>query len=88
MILKIHLKDLFLLKIKIMAAFHVQHSPESVQVTFDRKYFSEDELLKLLNFLRVEFLAKKINFGEDIETLGKKIKQDWWLKNKHRFIKD
>ena len=88
MILKIHLKDLFLLKIKIMTAFHVQHSPESVQVTFDRKYFSEDELLKLLNFLRVEFLAKKINFGEDIETLGKEIKQDWWLKNKHRFIKE
>ena len=42
-----------------MTAFQVQHSTESVQVTFDRKYFSEDELLKLLNFLRVEFLAKK-----------------------------
>ena len=71
-----------------MTPFQVQHSKESVQVTFDRKYFSEDELLKLLNFLRVEFLAKKINFSDDIEALGKEIKQDWWLKNKHRFIKE
>lgn len=76
-----------MLKIKTMTAFKVQHSAESVQVTFDKKYFSDDELLKLLNFLRVEFLAKKINFGEDIEALGNEIKQDWWLKNKDRFKK-
>ncbi len=77
-----------MLKNNIMTAFQVQHNAESVQVTFDKKYFSADELLKLLNFLRVEFLAKKINFGEDIEALGKEIKEDWWLKNKHRFIKE
>jgi hypothetical protein len=45
-------------------------------------------LLKILNFLRLEFLAKKIDFDEDIEALGVEINRIWWLKNKARFIKD
>lgn len=68
--------------------FQVQHTAETMQVSFDKKYFSNEELLKILNFLRVEFLAKKIDFDEDIEALGKEINRDWWLKNKNRFIKD
>lgn len=71
-----------------MTTFQVQHTAETVQVVFDKNYFSEEELLKILNFLRIEFLAKKIDFDEDIEVLGKEIKRDWWLKNKSRFIKD
>ena len=59
-----------------------------MQVSFDKKYFSDDELLKILNFLRLEFLAKKIDFDEDIEALGAEINRNWWLKNKKRFIKE
>lgn len=71
-----------------MTTFQIQHTAETVQVVFDKKHFSEEELLKILNFLRLEFLAKKIDFNEDIEALGNEIKHDWWLKNKNRFIKD
>ena len=71
-----------------MTTFQVQHTAETVQVVFDKNYFSEEELLKILNFLRLEFLAKKIDFDENIEALGTEIKRDWWLKNKSRFVKD
>jgi hypothetical protein len=71
-----------------MTVFQVQYTDETVQMTFDRKHFNEDELLKILSFLRHEFLAKKIDFSEDMESLGNEIKKDWWVKNKNRFIKD
>jgi hypothetical protein len=71
-----------------MTTFQVQHTAETMQVSFDKKYFSDEELLKILNFLRLEFLAKKIDFDDDIEALGAEIKSNWWLKNKTRFIKD
>jgi hypothetical protein len=71
-----------------MTTFQVKHNAETMQVSFDKKYFSDDELLKILNFLRLEFLAKKIDFDEDIEALGVEINRNWWLKNKSRFIKE
>jgi hypothetical protein len=71
-----------------MMTFQVQQTAETMQVVFDRKHFSDEELLKILSFLRLEFLAKKIDFDEDIEDLGREINRDWWLKNKTRFIKD
>ena len=71
-----------------MTAFQIQHTADSLQVTFDKKYFSEDELLKILNYLRVEFLARKIDFDQDIEAFGEEIKRDWWVANKHRFIQE
>lgn len=71
-----------------MTTFQVHHTAETMQVSFDKKYFNDDELLKILTFFRLEFLAKKIDFDEDIEALGAEINRDWWLKNKARFIKD
>lgn len=71
-----------------MTAFQVQNTPETLQVIVDKKYFNEEELLRILNYLRVEFLAKKIDFDEDLEAFGEEIKQDWWSANKGRFIEE
>ena len=39
-----------------------------------------------LDKLRVEYLAQKIDFGEEIEALEKQIKSEWWATNKDRFL--
>jgi hypothetical protein len=75
-------------KLRAMTTFQVEHTAETVQVTLDRNFFNDEELLSILRYLRVEYLAKKINFGEDIEELGEEIKTNWWAKNKLRFIKE
>ena len=69
-----------------MTALRIQQNEDSIQVTLDKKYFSEEELLQVLNFLNIEILAKKVGFQEDLENLGEEIKQNWWTANKHRFI--
>ena len=50
-----------------MTAFQVQHTNESVQVTFDKKSFSDEQLLKLLNFLGVGVKEKKDNESIDLK---------------------
>ena len=50
--------------------------------------FDKEWLIKLLENLRVEELARKFDFDESIETLGEEIKADWWAKNKNRFINE
>jgi hypothetical protein len=71
-----------------MTAFLIQHTPESLHLTLDKNYFKEEELLQIMNYLKVEFLARKIDFDQDIEDLGEEIKQGWWEANKNRFIEE
>ena len=71
-----------------MVAFDVKNTVDTVQITLDKKMFSEEEVLKMLSYLRIEFLAKKVDFDDSIEALADDIKKDWWEKNKNRFIKE
>lgn len=71
-----------------MTAFQIQNTPDSLQLTLDKKYFKEEELLMIMNYLNVEFLARKIDFDQDIEDFGEEIKRDWWSTNKGRFIEE
>jgi len=55
-------------------------------ITLDKSAIGQADFLELLQWLRVRFLLRKANIGEDIETEGEKILSDWWEKNKQRFI--
>jgi len=65
-----------------MEAFQVSRSGDKIQVTLDARHFKEDAVTRLLNRLYIEYLAQRVNLGEDIEALGEEIKRDWWQKNK------
>ena len=69
-----------------MDAFTVSRAGDKIQVTFDARYFNEDAITRLLNRLYIEYLAQKVDLGEDIETLGEEIKRDWWQQNKSRIL--
>ena len=57
-------------------------------ISIDKSMFDKEWLVKLLENLRIEELARKFDFDESIETLGEEIKADWWEKNKKRFINE
>jgi hypothetical protein len=57
-------------------------------ISIDKSMFDKEWLVKLLENLRVEELARKFDFDESIETLGEEIKANWWEKNKKRFINE
>lgn len=69
-----------------MEAFVVSRTGDKIQVTLDARHFKEGAVAQLLNRLYIEYLAERVNLGEDIEALGEEIKRDWWKQNKERIL--
>ena len=63
-------------------------SGERFLVSIDKNFIDKASLIEMLERIRLEYLAQKIDFKEDLTELGENIKSDWWQKNKARFIKD
>ena len=55
-------------------------------ISIDKKAIDKDTLLRVIEQLRLEFLAQKVNFDLSIEELGEEITKNWWAGNKDRFI--
>jgi hypothetical protein len=71
-----------------MTGIQLNTQNDKYLISIDKSLFDKEWLVKLLESLRVEELARKFNFDESIETLGEEIKADWWAKNKNRFINE
>jgi len=55
-------------------------------ISIDKTFIEQDFLIRLMNRIRIEYLAKVGNFDESIEILGEEIKSNWWEKNKNRLL--
>ncbi len=71
-----------------MTGIQLNTQNDKYLISIDKSLFDKEWLVKLLESLRVEELARKFDFDESIETLGEEIKADWWAKNKNRFINE
>lgn len=56
-------------------------------ISIEKDYIEKDFLIRLMSRIRLEYLCKKINFDEDIESLGEEIKDNWWSANRNRLLK-
>jgi hypothetical protein len=70
-----------------MKAIEVKNQKDKFLITLDKSYFDKESLYGILEKLRIEYLANKVNFDASIEKLGEEIKEDWWKKNKKKYIK-
>ncbi len=55
-------------------------------ISIDKDFIEQDFVFELMNYIRIEYLAKKVNFDESIEILAEEIKANWWDKNKSRLL--
>jgi len=69
-----------------MRTVTVESSGDRFIISIDKKSIDKGLLLQLIDNLRLESLADKVDFGEEIEELGEEIKENWWKENKDRFI--
>lgn len=69
-----------------MRTVTVESSGDRFIISIDKKSIDKDLLLQLIDNLRLESLADKVDFSEEIEELGEEIKKNWWKENKDRFI--
>ncbi len=69
-----------------MQAIDLQTTDDKFLLTIDKTFIDKEFLMRLIENIRLEYLARKVDFDESIEDLGEEIKEDWWQKNKSRFI--
>jgi hypothetical protein len=69
-----------------MSHIQVDTQADRYVISLDKALFDREWLVRLVERLRVEELARQLDLGEEVEALGEEIKADWWEKNKHRFI--
>lgn len=71
-----------------MEVFEVESRENKLIITIDKSSVDKVFLTNLLNRLRIEQLIKKAKFDEGILDLSKKIKKEWWAKNKKKYLED
>lgn len=71
-----------------MTSIHLDTLGEKYLISLDKSSFDKEWLMGLIERLRMEEPAHKLNFEEGIESLGEESKSDWWNKNKQRFINE
>ena len=69
-----------------MNAIEVQTSLDRYIISIDKSLMDKDILFSFLERLKLEELARKVNFDESILEIGEEINVNWWKKNKSRFI--
>ena len=70
-----------------MNAIEVTSDKHKYHITLDKSYFNKEMIFGMLEKMRIEQLAKKVDFDQSIEDLGEEIKSLWWGKNKKRFLR-
>ena len=69
-----------------MQAINVETTADRFLVSIDKNLITKEMLLRLLNQLRLESLAQRVDFDESIEDLGEEIKDSWWQQNKEQLL--
>lgn len=70
-----------------MDSISVKSSKDKVTVTFDKNILNLDILIKFIERLEIEEKAKKISFSPEVIQIAEEIKNQWWQKNKVKFLK-
>lgn len=71
-----------------MQAIHVETTADRFVISIDRNLITKEMLLRLLNQLRLESLAQRVDFDESIEDLSEELKASWWQQNKEPLLRD
>lgn len=69
-----------------MDAVEITSLKDRLIINIDKSMFSKEYLVNLLNRLRLEELAKKADFNENVLKISDEIKSNWWKENKDRFL--
>jgi hypothetical protein len=69
-----------------MEAISLETTDEKFLITIDKGSLDAEFVRRLIERLRIEYLAEKVEFDEEIEIIGEDIKSEWWKNNKARML--
>jgi hypothetical protein len=67
--------------------FNYQVTDNIINLSFSKELLSSSELVRFIETLRLkELLSKSQLSAEDVVKLDDELKDNWWKKNKDRFL--
>jgi hypothetical protein len=67
---------------QFMEAISLETTDKKFLITVDKTSLRPEFVMQLIERLRIEQLAEKADFKNDIELLGEDVKSNWWNTNK------
>ncbi|MCY7410827.1 MAG: hypothetical protein LH473_11180 [Chitinophagales bacterium] len=55
-------------------------------LTIDQESINRETLLQIIDNVRIEQLARKVNFDKLLMEFGDETKSNWWKENKERLL--
>lgn len=71
-----------------MEVFEIEAKKNKLIITIDKSSVDSVFFANLLKRLRIEQLIQKAEFDEGILELSRKIKKEWWVKNKKYYMEN
>lgn len=71
-----------------MEAFNIQSNNKELIIRMDKSEIPTETLLKIVQRLRLEYLAQKAGIQEDLSSLAEEIDSQWWKENATQFLKE
>ncbi|MCX6150502.1 MAG: hypothetical protein NTX22_08280 [Ignavibacteriales bacterium] len=70
-----------------MDGLSINSTRDKIIIEIDKKVFDPRFINNLLKGLRFEELVARGNFSKQIVDLSEEIKQNWWKKNKKKYLR-
>lgn len=68
-----------------MQAISIRSEQDQYIINIDKKLFDTETIIRMVEWLRLEGLASRMNTGDEILEIDEDIKKDWWERNRDRF---
>jgi len=76
------------LNYKKMKGLNIQSESDQIIITISKNKFDENYLLKMIERMNIEYLAKKADFDERVLDIAEEINENWWKENGSNFLKN
>ena len=69
-----------------MNGLQIANTNDKLILSIEKKDFSEEVFLNILNIARLEFLINKGAFEEEILSIDEELKAAWWQQNGNEIL--
>ena len=69
-----------------MEAIEIQNTENRYIISIDKNFIDKETITDMYDKLRMEYLAHKVDFSEEIIKVGEEIKKEWWNNNKQDIL--
>jgi len=69
-----------------MIGLEIDSTEDKFSISLDKNIFDKEIIISIIERLKVESIAKEVDFSENIIDVSNDIKTNWWKENKVSYL--